>query len=123
MIFEKTTNILSALANALACVAIPGPRLLNDVLRHRKVEHIAFAGDAFAIQDVKLSFAERRGDFVLDHLDLGAGTDHHVAFLDCRDAANVDAHRGVKLERAATSSCFRVAEHDPDLLPDLINEN
>src|ERR1700679_522379 len=123
MVFEKATNILSALSNALASVAIPSPRLLHDILRPPKGEHIAFARDAFAIQDVKLSFAEWSGNLVLDHLDLGAGADHHVAFLDRRDAANVDAHRGVELERAATGRRFRIAEHNPDFFADLINKN
>src|SRR4030095_1303501 len=39
------------------------------------------------------------------------------------DAADVEAHRAVELERIATSGGFRVAEHDPDLHADLVDED
>src|SRR3984893_9619171 len=123
MVLEEAANVFPALANTLARVAVPGARLLHDILDYGKIEHIAFARDAFSIENVELCFAERRGYFVLDYLDLGARADDYIAFFDCRDAANVDAHRGVELERTAAGRGFRVAEHDADLLADLVNEN
>ncbi len=39
------------------------------------------------------------------------------------NAANIEAHGGVKLERAAAGGGFRVAEHDADLLANLVDED
>jgi hypothetical protein len=47
----------------------------------------------------------------------------HVAVLDGGNAADIDAHRGVELERAAAGGGLGVAEHDADLLADLVDEN
>ena len=46
-----------------------------------------------------------------------------VAFLDVLDAADVEAHRGVELERRAAGGGLGVAEHDADLLADLVDED
>ncbi len=64
------------------------------------------------------------GDLVLDDLDLGAvAGDGAVGGLDLADAADVDADRGEELEGAAAGGGFRVAEHDADLLADLVGED
>ena len=88
-----------------------------------QVEHVAFAADALAVENVELGFAEGRGDFVLDDFDLGARADYGVAFFDGGDAADIDADRGVELERAAAGGGFRVAEHHADLFADLVDED
>ena len=46
-----------------------------------------------------------------------------LAFLDAADAADVDADRGVELERAAAGRRLGVAEHHADLLADLVDED
>src|SRR5579863_8884922 len=79
-------------------------------------------GDAFAIHNVKLSFAERGRSLVLDHFDFGARACYLITFLNSGNAANIHAHGGVELEGATAGGRLRVAEHDPDLLPDLVDE-
>jgi hypothetical protein len=98
-------------------------RIFDDVVGDGQVEHVAFAADAFAIEDVELGFAEGRGYLVLDDLDLGAVAGDDVAFFDGGDAADVDADRGVELEGAAAGGGFGIAEHDADLLADLVDED
>src|SRR4029079_6838518 len=51
------------------------------------------------------------------------GADDVFLLLDRTDAANVEAHRSVELERLATRRRFRIAEHDADLLAKLIDED
>ena len=80
-------------------------------------------GDAFAEDDVELGLAEGRGDLVLDDLDLGARADDVVAVLDGFDAADLDAHGGVEFEGPAAGGGLGVAEHDADLLADLVDED
>ena len=43
--------------------------------------------------------------------------------LMLRDAADVDAHRRVELQRAAAGRRFRIAEHHADLLAQLVDED
>ena len=43
---------------------------------HADVEQIAFARDAFAVENVELRLAERRGHLVLDDLHAGAIAGH-----------------------------------------------
>ena len=107
VVLEKAADVFAALADALAGIAVPCAGLLHDIVDYGEIEHIAFARDAFSVEDVELGFAEGRGNLVLDDLDLGARTDHDVAFFDGGDAANVDADRGVELERAAAGGGFR----------------
>ena len=83
------------------------PLLSTMLWSDGEVERVALAGDAFAVEDVELGVAEGSGDLVLDDLDLGAGADDDVAFLDGADAADVDAHGGVELERACRRWWFR----------------
>ena len=84
---------------------------------------LALARDALAVVDVELRLAEGRGDLVLDDLDLGARPDDRFAVLQRRDPADVDADRGVELERPAAGRRLGVAEHHADLLADLVDED
>ena len=92
-------------------------------MQHAQFEDFAFARNALAIEDVKDRFAKGRGHLVLHHLDARLGTDHLVVFLDRADAADIEAHRGVELERVATGGGFGAAEHDTDFHADLVDEN
>src|SRR5688500_13429054 len=64
---QEFARIVLALADALALVAVPRARLLDDALRGTQVDDLAFAGDAEAVHDFELGLAERRGDLVLHH--------------------------------------------------------
>ena len=76
-----------------------------------------------AVHEVELGLLERRGDLVLDDLDADAVADDVGALLDRVDAADVEAHGRVELERAAARGGLRVAEHDADLLAQLVDED
>src|SRR5690606_40763697 len=65
-----------------------------------------------AVHDVELGLLEWRSDLVLDHFDAGFVADDLVAFFDGADAADVEPHRRVELERVAARGGFGVAEHD-----------
>jgi hypothetical protein len=70
-------------------------------------------GDALAVHDVELDLAERRRDLVLDDLHAGLVADDLVALLDRADAADVEADRGVELQRVAAGG--RLGE--PNMTP------
>src|SRR3546814_9059783 len=60
----------------------------------------------------------------LDHLDLGLVADDLVALFDRADATDVQAHRGIELQRVAAAGGFRTlaGHHDADLVPQLVDE-
>src|SRR5438552_15570524 len=123
VLFQKLLGIFAALPDALATIAEPSTGFFDDVVQHAQIEHVAGAGDAFAVHDVELGLAEGGGSLVLDDFNFGARTDHAVALFDGGDAADIHAHTGVKLEGTATGGGLRIAEHDADLFADLIDED
>ena len=120
---QKFTGVVAALADFFAVVGVPGAALFHDLGRHAHVDDLAFAADAFAKQNVELSCLERWRHLVLDHLDLGFVADGFVTLLDGAGAADVQAHRGVELQRVTTGGGFRAAEHHADLHADLVDED
>ncbi len=102
---------------------VPGARLHHDAGLLAKVDQLAFLADAAIEQDVKLNLAEGRGDLVLDHGHLRTVADHKVAVLQLADAAYVQSNGRVELQRPATGGGLGGAEHDPDLLADLVDED
>ena len=116
-------RIVLALTDAVAAVAVPRARLLDDIELRAQIEDLALAGDAFAIKDVEARLLERRRNLVLDDLDFGLGADHFLALLDRSDAPDVEPHGGVELQRVAAGRRFRVAEHHADLHADLVDED
>ena len=63
------------------------------------------------------------GDLVLDDLDLDPRAGDFLAVLDRADPADVDPARAVELQRPAARRRLRAAEHDADLLADLVDED
>src|SRR5271168_3127558 len=120
---QEVPYILAPLPNALALVAVPRAALVHDIVQHREIQHIALARNTLAIENVELSVTERSRHLVLHNLDLRPRTHHGVAVLHRADAANVDTHRRVKLQRLTPGGRLRVAEHDADLLANLVNKN
>ncbi len=88
-----------------------------------QVQQVPFARNALAVQNVDLRLAERGGNFVLHHLDLGPVADHFLTVFDGCHAPNFAPYRRVELQRASAGSCLRITKHDPDLFPHLINED
>src|SRR5207244_11870387 len=119
---QVVAHVLPALAEALVAVRHPGPALLEDPILDRGVDQRALARDALVEEDVELRRAERRRDLVLDDLDLHSRPDRVEAVLDHLDLADVESDRGVELQGPAAGLRLRVAEHDPDLLAELVQE-
>src|SRR5690606_13323977 len=112
-----------ALADTGTAIAVPGARFVDHASLHAQVDDFAFAGDARAVHDVELGLFERRRNLVLYDLDAGFVAYDLFALLDGADAADVEAHRRVELQRVAAGGGFGVAEHDADLHADLVDED
>src|SRR5262249_7018828 len=109
------------LRDPFAVEQVPRARLLDEAVGGGEIEQLAEAVDAGAEHDLELGLAEGRGALVLDDLDPHARTDDLFAVLDLADAADVEAHRRVELERVAAGGGLGISENDPDLLTKLIN--
>src|SRR5688572_10693233 len=79
--------------------------------------------DAFVEHDVELGLLEGRRNLVLHDLHARAVAGVLLPFLDRADAADVEADRRIELERATTRRGLGTAEHDADLLADLVDED
>src|SRR5690606_40308859 len=97
--------------------------LLDHTVINCHVEEAALTGDALAEHDVELGLPEGRGHLVLGHLDPHPVAHCIGAVLDGLDATDVETDGGVELERTATRCGLRAAEHDPDLLTELVDED
>src|SRR6185503_6873308 len=73
--------------------------------------------------DVELGHPEGRGDLVLDDLDLVPPTSDIGALLDALGAADLQPDGGVELQRPSAGGGLRIAVHDTDLHPQLIDED
>src|SRR5262249_2271844 len=120
---EEVASVLLTLADAVAVEAVPSAGLLDDVLLHAEVDDLAFARDADAVKDLDLRSLERRRDLVLHDLDARLAADDLLALLDRADAANVEPHGRVELQRVAAGRGLGVAEHHADLHADLVDED
>src|SRR5690606_34117829 len=125
ILLEVVAGVLLALADALAAVAVPGAGLVDELGVHAQLDQFALAADALAVQDLGDDLLERGRHLVLDHLDAGLVADDLVALLDRTDAADVQSHRGVELERVAAGGGFRALarHHHADLHAQLVDED
>src|SRR5712672_3760723 len=114
---EERLRILAALAEPLAVIGEPGAGFLDDAGLDAEIENFSHLGDALAVHDVEFDLLKRWRQLVLHHLDAGLVTDHFVTLLDRADAADVEPHRGVELQRVAASGGLRRAVHHADLHP------
>src|SRR5579859_4419201 len=69
--FQECAGILASLADAFAAIAEPCAGFLDEIVRNAQVDEVAYLRDALAVQDVELSLAEWRGNFVLHYFHLG----------------------------------------------------
>ena len=123
MITQIFARVVFTLADTFLAIAVPGARLVDNLVFDSKLDDLAFARNAFAIENVEVGLLERRRHLVLHNLGARFRTDDLFALLDSASAADVDTHRGIELKRIAAGGSFRVAEHDTDLHTDLINED
>src|ERR1700675_5162706 len=89
---QEHARILAALSQALALVGNPRAGFLEQVPGDAEIEQIAFAGNAFAVENVEFRLAERRRHLGLHHFGSRARANHAVAFLDGLNAANVETN-------------------------------
>ena len=120
---QERGRVLTALPEPLVAEAEVRAGLLHDLPLERGVEDGALPRDPGAVDDVELRLLERRRDLVLDHLHAHAVAERLDAFLERLDAPDVEPHRRVELQRAAARGRLRVAEHDADLLAQLVRED
>src|SRR5690606_33861217 len=119
IVAQKLLGVLSALPEALGVIGEPGAGLLHHTGLHTQVDELARLRHAFAIHDVELDLLERRRQLVLDHLNPRLVADGLLAILHRTDAADVEAHGGIELERVAARRRLRSAAPAPDLHPEL----
>src|SRR6187455_1698645 len=123
VIAQEVARVLASLTDAIAVERVPGARLLDDAVLGREVDELALLRDTGAVENVELCLAERRRDLVLHDLHARAAADHLVAVLDGAETPDVEPHRRVEFERIAARGGLRIAEHDADLHPDLVDED
>ena len=93
MLTQELLGRLTALAEPLGVVGVPGTGLGDDAFLDSQVEEAALLGDAEAVHEIELRLAERRSDLVLDYLGTHAVADDVGALLDRVDPAHVDTDR------------------------------
>ena len=123
MVLEVQLRVLAALPNAFFAIRVPRARLLDDPRLGRNVDEQRFMADAFVEHDVEFRLPERRRDLVLHDLHAHVIADDHLALFHRPDAPHVQTHGGVELQRPAAARGLGIAEHDTDLLTQLIDEN
>src|SRR5664280_14608 len=122
VVAHERAGVLLALAQLVALVGVPGAGLAHDALLHAHVDQGAFPADALPVDDVELRLLERRRHLVLHDLDPGPVADRLGAVLEGLDPPHVEPDGRVELERLAAGGGLRAAEHDADLLAQLVGE-
>src|SRR5690606_11825542 len=98
---QRIAGALLALADAGAAAAVPRARPPHDAPLVAESDDLALPRDAVTVEDLELAGAERRGDLVLHDLDARLVAEHLVALLDRADAADIEPHGRIELERVA----------------------
>src|SRR3954452_11870079 len=122
MLPQERGRVLPALSEPLLLEAEVRARLLHDLALDRRVEDRPFPGDPGPVDDVELGLLERGRDLVLHHLHAHAVAVGFDAVLQRLDSADVEPDRGVELQRPPARRRLRIAEHDADLLAQLVCE-
>src|SRR5512138_296996 len=114
---------IAPLADPRVLVRDPASALVEEPRLDTEVDDLAGERDALAVAKVELGLAERRSQLVLGHLHTRPAADDLLALLERADAPDVQADRGVELERIAAGGRLGVAEHDADLHAQLVDED
>src|SRR5215207_2187407 len=122
VVAEELLGVVAALAEPGLAVGEERARLLDQVVLECYVEKAALLRDPDAVLDVELRLAERRCHLVLDDLDPDPVADRLRPLLEGLDPADVEALRGIELQRPPAGLGLWRAEHDANLLPDLVGE-
>src|SRR5215207_1964866 len=116
VVAEELLGVVAALAEPGLAVGEERARLLDQVVLECYVEKAALLRDPDAVLDVELRLAERRCHLVLDDLDPDPVADRLRPLLQGLDPADVEALRGIELQRPPAGLGLRRAEHDANLL-------
>src|SRR3954453_6984098 len=111
VVAQERPRILLALAELVGLVGVPSTGLAHDALLDTEVDQAALAADAVAPHDVELRLLERRRDLVLYDLPASARTDRVLPVLERLDAADVQPHGRIELQRRATRRRLRTVVH------------
>src|SRR5215203_2712323 len=123
VLLEELLGVLAPLPEAFVAVCEPGAALLDYIVLDAHVEQASFTGDPLPVHHVELDRLERWGYLVLYDLDPGLVAHNVVADLERADAPDVQTHAGIELQRPPSRRRLGRAEHDPYLLPQLVDEN
>ena len=104
-------------------IAEPGAATGDDLVHHAQIENVSLIADAPIVHHVEFGDAERRGDFVFDHLGPYSLTHDILTVFQLPNAADVDAAGTVELQRPTTRGCFRTAKHNANLFTNLVDED
>ena len=99
------------------------PLFSTTLLSRSEIEQVAFPREAVTVEQIDLHFLERRSHFVLYDFDLRPVADDLVAIFDSGAAPHFHANRGVELQSVAAGGRLGIAEHDADLLAQLVDED
>src|SRR5947207_2190404 len=89
----------------------------------RQIDDVPFQTDPLFTEHVKLGLTEGRGNLVFDNLDFHPNPDRGLSLFEGTEPPHVNPAGTVKLESPPAGSRFGAAEHDPDLFPDLVDED
>ena len=123
IILKEDARIVASLTHAHFTVVIPGTALVDEFFINRKIEDGALFGNAFAIEHIEFCRFERRSDLVFNNLDARSVADDIGTVFQRIYTADIQTDAGIKLECFAAGGCLRVAEHDADLLTQLVDED
>src|SRR5215203_5585317 len=123
VLLEELLCVLPALPEAFVAVCEPGTALLDYIVLDADVEQASLTGDPLPVHHVELHRLERRRYLVLYDLDPGLVAHSVVADLERADAPDVQTHAGIELQRPPSRRRLGRAEHNPYLLPQLVDEN
>ncbi len=88
-----------------------------------EVNQAPFTGDSCAIKNVELGLLEGRRHLVLHHFHPGPVSHGFRSLFQCLDATNIEANRGVELERLTAGGGLGAAEEDANFLSQLVDED
>src|SRR5579875_1228463 len=120
---QELFGILAPLAQTNIANRKPGAALLDQAHLQTEIDQTAFTRNTLVVHDVELGGFEGGCDLVLHDPNARAVPDHILPQLDRVGTANVEAYRGIELQRFTAGGGFRVAEHDPDFIAQLVGED
>src|SRR5215217_6964105 len=123
VLLEELLGVLPSLPQAFVAVCEPGAALLDHIVFDAHVEQASLTGDPLSVHHVELHSLERRCHLVFYDLDPGLVAHSVAADFQRADAPDVQTHAGIELQRPPSRCRLRRAEHDPYLLPQLVDEN